>query len=247
MKHENPGRDVYILYRDMRTYGQRETLYNEARQLGVVFINYELHGKPEVSGNDDDTLQVEVWDHILHQPLRIRADMVILATAILPNRDARQLAELFKVSLDSDGFFQEAHAKMRPVDFSRQGMFVAGLAHCPEPVEESISQALAAAARAATLLGRQNVSLSGIKAVVHPDQCDGCALCIDVCPYHAITLIEVTGRDNTSEPALSIAINTTACTGCGICQGTCPKRGVSVAGFTFEQINDKVTAALSGI
>ena len=246
MKHENPGREVYILYRDMRTYGQREALYTEARQLGVVFINYELHGKPEVSKNGDNTLQVEVWDHILHQPLRINADMVILATAILPNQEAKQLADLFKIPLDSDGFFQEAHAKIRPVDFSRQGMFVAGLAHYPKPVEESITQALAAAARAATLLAKQNISLSGIKAEVHPDKCDGCALCIDVCPYHAITLIEVTDEDKNKEPSLSIAINTTLCTGCGICQGTCPKRGVSVAGFTFEQINDQVTAALAG-
>lgn len=246
MKHENPDRAVYILYRDMRTYGQREALYTEARRLGVIFINYELHGKPEVNRNGDDTLQVTVWDHILHQPLRIKADMVILATAILPNQEAGQLADLFKIPLDSDGFFQEAHAKMRPVDFARQGIFLAGLAHYPKPVEESITQALAAAARAATFLARPDVSLSGIKAEVHPETCDGCALCIDACPYHAITLIELPSTNNNQEPALSIAINTTACTGCGICQGTCPKRGVSVAGFTFKQINDQVTAALAG-
>ena len=245
MKHENPHRDVYILYRDMRTYGQREALYTEARRLGVVFINYEVHGKPEVSRNGDDSLQVEVWDHILHQPLRIKADMVILATAILPNQEAKQLADLFKIPLDSDGFFQEAHAKMRPVDCTRQGLFIAGLAHSPKPVEESITQALAAAARAATFLARDTVSLSGIRAEVHADKCDGCALCIDVCPYHAITLIEAADSDQDREPALSIAINQTLCTGCGICQGTCPKRGVSIAGFSFEQITNQVTAALA--
>jgi heterodisulfide reductase subunit A len=172
--------------------------------------------------------------------------MVILATAILPNPQAKQLADVFKIPLDSDGFFQEAHAKVRPVDFSRQGIFVAGLAHYPKPVEESITQALAAAARATTLLAAQKVSLDGTRAEVHVDQCDGCALCIDVCPFNAITLIEVTGKDKNKEPTLSIAINKTLCTGCGICQGTCPKRGVSVAGFTFEQINDRVTAALTG-
>ncbi len=245
MKHENPGCSVYILYRDMRTYGQRESLYTEARQLGVVFINYELHAKPEVSRNGDDTLQIDVWDHILHQPLRIKTDMVILATAILPSREAAQLADLFKLPLDSDGFFLEAHAKMRPVDFARQGIFTAGLAHYPKPVEESIAQALAASARAATMLAQPTISLDGIKAMVHTDKCDGCALCIDVCPYQAITLIEVTADDRTAEPCLSIAINTAACTGCGICQGTCPKRGVSVTGFTFDQLNDKVAAALA--
>ncbi len=244
MKRENPERSVYILYRDMRTYGRREMLYTEARRLGVVFINYEVHGKPEVRQNRTRTLDVEVWDHILHRPLRIRADMVILATAILPNPDTARLAEIFKLPLDLDGFFQEAHPKVRPVDFASQGMFVAGLAHCPKPVEESVAQAQAAAARAATLLAAQRVTMDGITALVEPT-CDGCGLCLDVCPYKAITLVEVEGGEESAEPTLSIAVNPGLCTGCGICQGTCPKRGISIPGFTLDQLNAKINAVLA--
>ncbi len=141
LKQKDQSRMVYILYRDMRTYGQRETLYKKARELGIIFINYELHGKPDIS-LDNKQVNVEVWDHVLHRPIRIKADMVVLASAIVANPDAEKLNKLYKVSVDGDGFFQEAHAKLRPVDFATDGMFVAGLAHYPKPVEESVAQAL---------------------------------------------------------------------------------------------------------
>ena len=153
LKKEDPSRKVYILYRDMRTYGQREALYRQARKMGVIFINYELHGKPLVTENGQ-VVDVEVWDHVLHRPLKIKADMVILASAIRPKSDAADLGKLYKIPVDGDGFFQEAHAKLRPVDFSTDGMFVAGMAHYPKPMEESVAQALAASARAATLLSK---------------------------------------------------------------------------------------------
>lgn len=242
LKEEDSSRRIYILYRDMRTYGQRETLYKKARELGVVFINYELHGKPKVT-KVDDILDVEVWDHVLHRPLLIHADMVILATAIIPPAGVKQLAQLYKVPLDGQGFFQEAHAKLRPVDFATDGLFVAGMAHFPKPVEESIAQALAASARAATLLSRDKMTLDGIKAEVDPECCDGCALCVDVCPYHAITLMERTGDDGQNHKLISI--NKAHCKGCGLCQGTCPKRGVSVAGFSLKQLESQVEAALA--
>lgn len=243
LKKENPARNIYILYRDMRTYGQRESLYKEARKLGVIFINYELHGKPNVSDNGP-TIDVEVWDHVLHRPLKLNADMVILATAIRPMGDASKLGTLYKVPVDGDGFFQEAHAKLRPVDFSTDGMFVAGLAHYPKPIEESVAQALAASARAVTLLSKKEVSLDAIKATVDDTHCDGCALCIDVCPYHAITLVEKKAADG-ADAGKVILVNKAQCKGCGLCQGTCPKRGVYVAGFTMEQINAQVRAALA--
>jgi heterodisulfide reductase subunit A len=243
LKMENPERNVYILYRDMRTYAQREALYKQARKLGIIFINYELHGKPKVTECGQD-IDVEVWDHVLHRPLKIKADMVILATAIRPKEDAADLGKLYKVPVDGHGFFQEAHAKLKPVDFSTDGMFVAGLAHYPKPVEESVAQALAASARAATLLSKTQVSLDAIKATVDEDYCDGCALCVDVCPYNAITLVERAATADRPAGKL-IRVNKAQCKGCGLCQGTCPKRGVLVSGFSMKQISAQIQAALA--
>ncbi len=242
LKKENPERKVCILYRDMRTYGARESLYRQARNLGVIFINYELHGKPKVTENGQ-VIDVEVWDHVLHKPLKIETDLVILATAIKPQEDASDFSKLYKVPVDGDGFYQEAHAKLRPVDFSTDGMFVAGLAHYPKPIEESVSQALAASARAATLLSKTSMSLDAVKAAVDEDMCDGCALCVDVCPYSAITLTDKAAeKDGVDEKV--IKVNKAQCKGCGLCQGTCPKRGVYVSGFTMKQISAQIQAAL---
>ncbi len=243
LKQEDPSRMVYILYRDMRTYGQREALYKKARQLGVIFINYELHGKPNVSV-EGKQVNVEVWDHVLHRPITIKADMVVLASAIIGNPDAEKLNKLYKVSLDSDGFFQEAHAKLRPVDCATDGMFVAGLAHYPKPIEESVAQALASSARAATLLSKTQVSLDAVKAEPDLDYCDGCALCLDVCPYNAITLVEKEAEEEGAVASKYITVNKAQCKGCGLCQGTCPKRGVAVQGFTMDQISSQIKAAL---
>jgi len=243
LKKENPERHVYILYRDMRTYAQREALYKQARKLGVIFINYELHGKPKVT-EKGSAIDVEVWDHVLHQPLKIEVDMVILATAIRPKEDAAELGKLYKVPVDGQGFYQEAHAKLRPVDFSTDGMFVAGLAHYPKPVDESVAQALAASARAATLLSQSHISLDAVKAAVDENYCDGCAICVDVCPYKAISLIDKPAGDE-AEISKVITVNQAQCKGCGLCQGTCPKRGVYVAGFTMKQISAQIQAALA--
>jgi len=128
LKKEVPSRQIYILYREIRTYGQRERIYNQARELGIIFINYELHGPPTISQGDSGVV-VEVWDHVLHRPLEILADVVILAAATLASPEAVELANLFKLPLNADGFFQEAHAKLRPVEFNVDGIFVAGLAH----------------------------------------------------------------------------------------------------------------------
>jgi len=242
LKREDPSRNVYILYRDMRTYGEREYLFKKAREMGVVFINYELHGKPKVEEVDRKIL-VDVWDHVLHRPVRIQADMVILATAIVANAEIGKLAQHYRIPLDSNGFFQEAHAKLRPVDFHTEGMFTAGLAQYPKPVDESISQALAASARAMTLLSKKEVYLDALKAIVNEKVCDGCALCIDVCPYHAIELIEVSKGDG-EPPVKLVKINKAQCKGCGLCQGTCPVRGVDVAGFSMEQLSSQIKAAL---
>ncbi len=243
LKREDSSRNVYILYRDMRTYGERESLFKKARQMGVVFINYELHGKPKVTQNGK-SIDVEVWDHVLHRPVLIKADMVILAAAIVANKDAEDLAKHYNIPLEENGFFQEAHAKLRPVDFMTDGMFMAGLAHYPKPVDESVAQALAASARAVTLLSREKITLDAVKAIIDPVFCDGCALCIDVCPYRAITLVEKDTMTAEGQPEKIAVINEAQCKGCGLCQGTCPKRGVIIAGFTLDQLKNQIRAAL---
>ncbi len=242
LKKENPGREIYILYRDMRTYGQREPLYRKARELGIVFISYDLHTPPGVEKREDG-LEVQIQDHVLHRPLRIRADMLILAAAIIPPAGVRKLAGIYRLPLDSHGFFLEAHAKLRPVDCAENGVFVAGMALYPKPVEESIAQALAAAARAATLLATDSLVLDNLLAEVDPVRCDGCALCIDVCPYRAITLVEET--DARGRMQQRIVVSSTRCRGCGLCQGTCPKRGIAVPGFSPEQLEHQLAAALA--
>lgn len=238
LKQEDPGRNIYILFRDIRSYGQREDLYKKARELGVIFINYEMHTKPNVIVKDDK-ISVIVWDHVLHQPISIKADVVTLATAIIPNPDVQQIAKIYKLPTNADGFFQEAHSKLRPVDFASDGLFLAGVSHYPKPIEESIAQAQAAVARAATVLSRRRIELDSIKASV-TETCDGCALCLDVCPYHAISLVAV--AESTTK---QIKVNAAKCKGCGVCQATCPKEGVAVGGFSYRQISAQIEAALS--
>jgi heterodisulfide reductase subunit A len=207
-----------------------------------VFINYELHGPPRMKKIDNGVL-VEVWDHVLHRPLEIQADMVILAAATLASPEAGNLAQLFKLPLNRDGFFQEAHAKLRPVEFNVDGVFVAGLAHYPKPLEESISQALAAAAKAGRLLARKEIALEPNIALIDPVRCDDCGVCIDVCPYQAIKMAEYKDADGSERK--TVTVDRVLCKGCGICQGTCPKRGVDVAGFTYGQIEAQIDAALA--
>ena len=151
--------NIYVLYRDIRTYGEREYLYREARQAGIIFIRYALGRKPRVKIGEEG-LEVEVVDHILNRSLLIKPDLVSLATAIVPYRD-EQLAQLFKVPVNEDGFFVEAHAKLGPSEFATDGVFLCGMAHYPKPIDESVAQAQSAASRAITLLARQRIQVSG--------------------------------------------------------------------------------------
>ena len=240
LKEINPEMNVYILNRDIRSYGEREDLYRTARDKGIIFIRYNLENKPVVS-KDDNSLYVEVFDPISRLPLKIHSDYLVLAAAIEPN-DCGELVELYKCGVNADGFLNEAHPKLRPVDMSVDGLFLAGLCHYPKPIDESISQAKAAVSRASAILAQEEMQLDAIKSFV-TDQCDGCALCLDVCPYRAIQLEQLEmgdAREHTrikTDPAL--------CKGCGLCAATCPKGGVYVHGFTFEQLSAQVAAALA--
>ncbi|MFO7749410.1 MAG: FAD-dependent oxidoreductase, partial [Desulfobacteraceae bacterium] len=238
LKKLNPAMDIYILYRDIRTYADKEALYKEARDLGVLFIRYSLDRKPVVARNGDD-LVVDTFDPIVQLPLQIQTDRVVLATAIVPN-PTDSFVEMFKCGVNADGFLTEAHPKLKPVDSSVDGVFLAGMCHYPKPVDEAVAHGLAAASRAGVILSTKSLKLDGIKShVTH--NCDGCALCVDLCPYNAITLesYEEDGRTHKM-----IKTDKALCKGCGICAATCPKEGVVVNGFTPGQIRAQMDAIL---
>jgi len=240
IKELSPHTHVYVLYRDIRTYGFKEEYYTRARQLGVAFVRYEEDRKPEVA-SDGHGLQVTVFDQTLGMPFTIAADAVVLSAGIQPHEDNKQLAQLIKVPLNSEGFFLEAHMKLRPVDFMTDGAFLCGLAHSPKNIEETILQAQAAAARASTILSRDCIELEGNISHVVDASCDGCAYCVDTCPYKAIGLLEYMWQGGIKKV---VETNDSSCKGCGCCQATCPKNGIFVYGFTLAEIEAQIHAAL---
>ncbi|MDD2904501.1 MAG: FAD-dependent oxidoreductase, partial [Syntrophales bacterium] len=235
LKEINPDMDVYVLYRDLRTYGLRENLYKEAREKGVVFIRFDLENKPQVAQNAKGELTVTVKDHILGIPVNLHPDVLTLASAIIV-KDQEKLAKLFKVPLTNDGFFLEAHMKLRPVDFATDGVFVAGLAHYPKPMDEAIAQAKAAAARAAVVLAQDAIRAGGVVAQIDAAACSGCQACVGVCPFGAINYKE---REDVCE------VNQALCKGCGTCAANCPSECITLFGFSHKQIYTQVDEALA--
>jgi heterodisulfide reductase subunit A len=235
LKEINPDMDVYILYRDLRTYGLRENLYKEAREKGVIFIRFDLENKPKVAQAADGSLTVTVKDHILGIPIHLHPDVLTLASAIIV-KEQEKLAQLFKVPLNNDGFFLEAHMKLRPVDFATDGVFVAGLAHYPKPMDEAIAQAKAAAARAAVVLAMDAIRAGGVVAQVDAAMCSGCQACVGVCPFGAITFKE---DEKVAE------VNQALCKGCGTCAANCPSECITLFGFSHKQLYTQVDEALA--
>jgi heterodisulfide reductase subunit A-like polyferredoxin len=240
IKEVSPQTHVYVLYRDIRTYGFKESYYTKARQQGVVFVRYDEDRKPEVSRNSEK-LYVAVYDQTLGMPIAISADLVVLSAGIHPHEDNKKIAQFLKVPLNSEGFFLEAHMKLRPVDFMTDGVFLCGLAHSPKTIEESILQAQAASARAASVLVQDSLELGANISQVIDESCDGCAYCVDTCPYKAITLLEYKWQGSIKK-VVETADST--CKGCGCCQATCPKNGIFIRGFTLGQIEAQIHAAL---
>jgi heterodisulfide reductase subunit A-like polyferredoxin len=229
LKELNPDLDVFILYRDLSTYGEKELLYQEAREKGVMFVRFDPDRKPQVKKTAAGGLQVTIHDPILGRPLLLKPDIITLASAIVPH-PTEELAEQFKVRRNPEGFFKEVHSKLRPVDCLADGVFLAGLAHHPKPLDESIAQAKAAAARAATILARDQVEVESLVSVVDQDLCLGCGLCEITCPFGAIRLIQVPGKgfraENLSEQ----------CQGCGLCAAGCPVRAIDMLHYRDRQI-----------
>jgi heterodisulfide reductase subunit A len=241
IKELSPQANVFILYRDIRTYGLKEDYYLKARAKGVVFIRYEEGRPPEVSRGPGGTLRLSVWDATLKADVEIDCGLVALAPAILPAAGNKDLAQLYKVALTADGFFLEAHMKLRPVDFATEGVFMCGLAHGPKPVEESLAQAKAAASRAAAILSRETLTLEAAISEVQLANCDGCAYCIDPCPFGALSLVEYMCEGEVKKVA---EVNEAKCKGCGVCMATCPKQGIMVRHFRLDQLTAQVDAAL---
>lgn len=240
IKEADPSTEVAILYRDIRTYGMREELYTEAREKGVIFVRFEDDDKPRVEGNGAG-LKVTVNDALLKMPLEIDADLLVLSAGIVPPEGNEELAQFLKVPLDQDGFFLEAHMKLRPVDFATDGVYVCGTAHAPKSVDESIIQASAAAARATTLLSKEVIDLEPTISRVIDANCDGCAYCVEPCPYQAITLLEYMKDGQIKK---TVESDPSLCKGCGVCMATCPKDGIVIDHFRLDQLSAMVDAAM---
>ncbi|MBF0230209.1 MAG: CoB--CoM heterodisulfide reductase iron-sulfur subunit A family protein [Desulfamplus sp.] len=244
LKEKNPDMNIFILYRDIRTYGEKELLYKEAREKGIIFIRYDLANKPEVSVGDGK-LNIKVIDHVLKMPIVIEADLLTLASAVVPYKDEK-LAQFFKVPLNEDGFFVEAHVKLAPSDFATDGVFLCGLAHYPKPIDESIAQAQAAASSALRLLSKKTIKTQGTIAEVNQTICSGCGVCLSVCPYNAPSLRVSNQNEGRPKPHEGKAeINPVLCKGCGACVSSCRSGALKLKGFDDGQLLAMIESAMN--
>ncbi|HEY4675379.1 MAG TPA: CoB--CoM heterodisulfide reductase iron-sulfur subunit A family protein [Candidatus Bathyarchaeia archaeon] len=236
IKKLSPETEIYVLYKDMRAYGFMEDHYREAATEGILFINYEDDRKPKVE-NENRKLQVTFWEPVVKEEIVIEPDALVLSAAMIPNPDNKRVAEMLKVPLTKDGFFLEAHMKLRPVDFATEGVFFCGMAHSPKYIEESIAQACAAASRATTILSKPTLGMEGIVANVNEDLCSGCRICEHLCPYGAVEMKDKEGK-------LAAHVIEALCKGCGACGTACPTKAIIMGHFTTEEILAQVKAAL---
>jgi len=236
LKLFNPNCQVSVLYKNIVTYGFREEYYTEARRLGVVFIRYTEENPPQIISGGD-RVSVRVRDLALDRWLLLPADLVPLSMTIAPAEGTRALAEMLQLPLSSEGFFAEAQMKLRPMDFMREGIFLAGMAHYPKFIEESISHALAAAARAITLISQGGyLHLGGVVAVVDPEKCIGCLTCTRTCPFGIPKVIQVEGVTGVGGLGGAAFIESALCQGCGTCTGECPANAIQLVNYTDQQV-----------
>ncbi|NWF93552.1 MAG: FAD-dependent oxidoreductase, partial [Syntrophaceae bacterium] len=220
IKEVHPGVSVTILYKDMRTYGFKEAFYTKAREKGVLFVRFDEKRKPLVSLSEGQ-LSVELEDPMLHVPLTFHPDLLVLSEAVVPSEGSKELANLFKFPLTLEGFFLEAHVKLRPVDFATDGLYLCGMAHYPKSINETIAQAEAASARASTILSQEVLQVGGVVAVVEGERCAACLTCVRVCPY-SVPVINAKGEAE---------IDLAKCKGCGSCVAECPARAIELMHF----------------
>ena len=239
LKRRNPLARVAVIYKDIRTYGFKERLYGQALDAGVVFFRYDDSRPPEVS-TSTGRLEVRVFDEILGRDIAISPDYLVLSTPVVPSPAARELSDRLKVPVDMDGFFMEAHVKLRPVDFLSEGLFMAGTAHYPKLLEESLVHARAAAARAGALISHDTITVGGRVAEVDPALCVGCLTCVRSCSYSAPRISdELTGVGGIAGAA---RIEAALCQGCGLCAAQCPASAIQLRHYTDTQVRAKVDA-----
>jgi len=241
LKELNPQTDVSIIYRDIRTYGFKERVYTEARRAGMRFIRYDFDRKPQVILPDGEgALAIRVWDLGLNRELELKPDLLVLSTPIVPAKGAKELASRLKLPIDMDGFFLEAHVKLRPVDFAVDGVFMAGMAHYPKFLDETIAQAQAAASRAASILSQEMMLANARVAHVDALKCVGCLTCVRLCPYDVPRIsLDFTGVGNILGAAY---IEPAICHGCGSCASECPAQAIQLLHYTDVQLLNKVDA-----
>ena len=235
LKKLNPEMNVYFLYRDIRTYGFNEDYYRESRGKSVRFIRYVPDDQPVVEATGKGSLRVTVTDQTLKKKVSIDADVLSLAAAVIPSKATKEIAGLFKVTLSPDGYFKEAHVKLRPVDFATDGVYLCGMAHYPKFIQETINQAYGAAGRVLTLLSNDIVTASGSVCVINEKTCIGCGACADVCSYGALNLKD-------TKQGQKVTINPVLCKGDGLCNTVCPTGAISLKHFTDEEIISEIDA-----
>jgi heterodisulfide reductase subunit A-like polyferredoxin len=235
LKELDPDMNVYVLYRDIRTYGLLEDYYTEARKKGILFFRFDPENPP-VAEADNGNLQVTFNDHVLNRPLAVDADLLVLSAGV-EAEDTEELSSILKLARTAEGYFMEAHVKLRPVDMATEGIFVCGTAHSPKLVSETISQAYAAAGRAVTFLSQTGLTLSAVTAKVAAEKCASCLICVRSCPYGVPRI----NADGVSE------IDEALCHGCGICCAECPAKAIQLSWYEDDQILCKVEALLEGV
>jgi heterodisulfide reductase subunit A-like polyferredoxin len=235
IKQLNPETEVYVLYRDIRTYGELEYFYRQARRQGVQFFRFNRQEPPQVS-SEDGSLSIVFKDHVLQRDLRLSADLLVLSAGLRPS-DTEELATIVKLPRNADGYFMEAHVKLRPVDMANEGIYVCGTAHGPKLISEAIAQAMAASSRAATFLSQAEIALSVVTAKVDQERCASCLICVRACPYNVPRI----NKDGVSE------IDEAVCRGCGICAAECPAKAIELNWYEDDQVMSKVDALLEGV
>jgi heterodisulfide reductase subunit A-like polyferredoxin len=228
--------EVFVIFKDIRTYGFKEEYYTQASEAGVRFILYDDETKPIVS--NENGLTCEIMDPVLGEQIKLKPDLVVLSAGMEPQKENVELAKMLKVPLSKDGFFLEAHMKLRPLDFATDGIFLCGAAHSPKFIDECISQGAGAASRACTILSKSVIKSEGIISHVDSELCFGCGICVLNCPYNAIEL---------EEESQNACVIKALCKGCGICGATCPKHAITMSHFTDQQVKAQIDAFLEEV
>jgi len=235
VKEWYPDSEVYILFRDIQTYGKEyEHYYLEARRKSVQFIRYDPERPPTVASEPNGKLHIRVYDTLINSEVGVRSDLVVLSTPLIQQEGTKELSQMLKVPIGPDGFFFEAHVKLRPLDFATDGIYICGAAHSPKDTAESISQAFGVASRAAIPMAVKRLRAEAITSMIDENICTGCGTCVQLCPYSAIV------KDERGVARVTEVV----CKGCGTCAASCPEKAITMRHFTDNQVLAQVHAAL---